>query len=104
MVEAMDSRQTPETGTIVRMEQGRDTGQFAIVIQVIDERFVLVADGDKRKYDRPKRKNVHHLSPVSFSPEVRRSLEESGRVTNAKLRFAIAAFLNEQDELTKEGE
>ncbi|WP_018924649.1 KOW domain-containing RNA-binding protein [Salsuginibacillus kocurii] len=99
-----DAEAFPEIGEIVQFTKGRDAGQHAVVISILDERFVLVADGDKRKYDRPKRKNINHLLPLSYiSREVRKSIEESGRVTNARLRYAIAAFQSEQSE-TKEGE
>jgi large subunit ribosomal protein L14e len=62
------------------------------VIALVDERFALVADGDYRRFDRPKRKNVLHLEPLGIqSEEVANSLRETGRVTNAKLRFAVGS-------------
>lgn len=86
----------PRIGQVVRIMQGRERGQYAIVIRVIDDRYVLLADGEKRKYDRPKKKNIHHIEIMDFtSPEVQNSLLETGRVTNGKLRFAIAKFTGE---------
>ncbi|WP_217588928.1 KOW motif-containing protein [Lentibacillus saliphilus] len=83
----------PEIGQIVRIKRGREAGQYAVVIAIIDEQFVLLADGEKRKYDRPKKKNLHHVEVVDYiSPEVQNSLLETGRVTNGKLRFAITKF------------
>jgi large subunit ribosomal protein L14e len=79
-----------EPGDIVRSRRGKDEGQLVIVIALVEERFALVADGDKRRFDRPKRKNVLHLEPIGTrSEEVANSLRDTGRVTNAKLRFAI---------------
>jgi len=86
----------PPIGQVVRIKQGREAGQFAVVIQILDDRYVLLADGEKRKYDRPKKKNLHHIEKMDYiSPEVQNSLLETGRVTNGKLRFAIAKFTNE---------
>ncbi|MFA1821676.1 RNA-binding protein [Virgibacillus oceani] len=86
----------PLIGQVVRIKQGREAGQFAVVIQAVDDRYVLLADGEKRKYDRPKKKNLHHIEKMNYiSPEVQNSLLETGRVTNGKLRFAIAKFTNE---------
>jgi len=86
----------PRIGQVVRIVQGREAGQYALVIEVSEDRFVLLADGEKRKYDRPKKKNVNHIEITNFiSPEVRKSLLETGRVTNGKLRFAIAKFIDE---------
>ena len=53
---------------------------------IVDERFVMIADGDKRKFDQPKKKNVLHLElqPADQSVKLSNSLQETGRVTNAK--------------------
>lgn len=89
-----------EPGDIVRSLRGRDEGELLVVISLVDDRFALVADGDGRKFDRPKRKNVLHLDPLGFrSEEVANSLRDTGRVTNAKLRFAIGQF----EHVTNEG-
>mgnify|MGYP001402965481 CR=1 FL=1 len=87
---------SPRIGQIVRVLRGREKGQFAIIIEIIDDRFILLADGDKRKYDLPKRKNIHHVELTNYiSEEVVKSIRETGRVTNGKLRFAITKFVNE---------
>lgn len=91
-----DTDSRPEIGQVVQIIQGREAGQYAIVINIVDARFALLADGEKRKYDRPKKKNLNHVIPMNFiSPEVQNSLLETGRVTNGKLRFAISKFVNE---------
>ncbi|RCW63550.1 KOW domain-containing RNA-binding protein [Saliterribacillus persicus] len=91
-----DSECSPEIGQVVQILQGREAGQYAIVIKTIDHRFVLLADGEKRKYDRPKKKNLSHIACMDFiSPEVQNSLLETGRVTNGKLRYAITKFADE---------
>lgn len=85
----------PVLGQIVRINRGRDKDKYAVVIGIIDSKFVHIADGDKRKFDQPKKKNVLHLQlqPV-VSSEVVNSLNETGRVTNGKLRFAISKFID----------
>ncbi|MFC3040901.1 KOW motif-containing protein [Virgibacillus xinjiangensis] len=86
----------PLIGQVVRIMQGREAGQYAIIIKVVDDRYVLLADGEKRKYDRPKKKNISHIELMDYtSPEVQNSLLETGRVTNGKLRYAIAKFADE---------
>jgi large subunit ribosomal protein L14e len=77
-------------GDIARSRRGKDEGQLCVVLSLEGERSALVADGDKRRFDRPKRKNVLHLEPLGIhNEEVANSLRETGRVTNAKLRYAI---------------
>ena len=90
-----ESETTLKVGQIVLITQGRDAGQYAVIIKILDERFVVLADGDKRKYDRPKKKNIHHLEFFDYvSPEVQNSMIATGRVTNGKLRFELTKFVD----------
>lgn len=100
-----DSDSSPRIGQLVLITKGRDAAQYAVIIKILDERFVLLADGDKRKFDCPKKKNIHHLEFFDYvSPEVQSSMSETGRVTNGKLRFALSKFVNEQVTDLKKGE
>lgn len=95
----------PQLGQVVRITRGREVGQYAVVIKILDNRFVLLADGEKRKYDRPKKKNLHHIALMDYiSPKIQNSLLETGRVTNGKLRFIIAQFVNEAVTDLKKGD
>lgn len=95
----MTGRKPLQPGDIVRSRRGKDENQHYVVLAILDERFALVADGDKRRFDRPKRKNMLHLLPIGIhSEEVASSLRETGRVTNAKLRFAIGSSLRDAEE------
>jgi large subunit ribosomal protein L14e len=90
----MVSEMKPKLGQVVKALRGRDQESFAVIVGIIDEKFVKIADGDKRKFDQPKKKNVLHLEYTNFvSTEVASSLQETGRVTNGKLRFALLKFL-----------
>jgi large subunit ribosomal protein L14e len=89
----VDSHSRMQLGQIVLITQGRDAGQYAIIVRLFDDRFVFLADGDKKKFDRPKKKNLLHLKLTDYvSPEVQSSLLETGRVTNGKLRYALSKF------------
>lgn len=94
----MSAQSSPQVGQLVKILKGKDAGEVAVVINVIDSRFVYIADGDKRKFDGPKKKSILHLELIPIvSSEVVNSLEESGRVTNGKLRFAVTKFLKSTD-------
>lgn len=82
-----------QIGQLIKVLRGKDEERYAIVIEVLDERFVKIADGKKRKFDEPKKKNVLHLEllPV-ICQEVAISLQQSGKVTNAKLRYFIEKY------------
>lgn len=89
----MNNVNSPQVGQLVRILKGKDAGEAAVVIAVVDSRFVYIADGDKRKFDVPKKKNILHLELIPvISNEIVSSLEETGRVTNGKLRYAVLKY------------
>ncbi|GAB6992472.1 KOW domain-containing RNA-binding protein [Paenibacillus pini] len=99
----MSNQSSLQIGQIVKILKGKDAGQIAIIVSVEDSRFVYIADGDKRKFDQRKKKNLLHLEPQPFvSSEVVDSLNESGRVTNGKLRFAVLKFMKSTESKTEE--
>lgn len=101
----LDKDITLQIGQIVKVLKGRDAGQYAVVVSMEDSRFVWIADGDKRKFDGAKKKNVLHLEPQSYiSSEVVNSLQESGRVTNGKLRFAVSRFVSDESKANQKGD
>ncbi|WP_025028084.1 KOW domain-containing RNA-binding protein [Caldalkalibacillus mannanilyticus] len=101
----VDPEAIPQIGQIVRVLRGRDADKLAIVVAIEDGRFVRIADGDKRKFDSSKKKNILHLECVDFiSSEVQDSISQTGRVTNGKIRFAINKFKEVQEPLIKEGD
>ena len=59
----MMDRLTMVPGRVVLSTQGRDAGRYFVVLSVIDEQFVLMADGLTRKIAHPKKKKVKHLRP-----------------------------------------
>jgi len=51
-----------QVGQLVRSLAGRDQGRFYLIYDVLDEAFVRVIDGEKKRLKNPKKKNVKHLS------------------------------------------
>jgi large subunit ribosomal protein L14e len=102
----VDKDLSPQLGQIVKVLRGKDFDNYAVIIGIVDSRFVLLADGNKRKFDGPKKKNINHLQlQETISHEVVSSIQETGRVTNGKLRFAVAKFREKlQAEAHEKGE
>ncbi len=48
-------------GTVVYSKSGRDKGTMFVVVGVVNERLVSLADGDLRKIENPKIKNIKHV-------------------------------------------
>lgn len=79
-------------GQIVRAKAGREKGLFMIVTEVIDEDFVLLSDGDHRKFISPKKKKIKHvLKTNTICSDIAASIED-GSVTDKRIREALSEF------------
>lgn len=52
-----------EPGRIVLSKQGRDQGRLFVILKVVDDQYVEMANGSSRKAEHPKRKKIKHLHP-----------------------------------------
>jgi len=84
-------RLTMIPGRVVLSTQGRDEGRYFVVLEVIDENFVRMADGLTRKVDHPKKKKVKHLRPKPIVVEVDGSKLPNKHLQDSDLRNALAA-------------
>ena len=54
-----------EVGRVVRSRAGRDQGRLFLVLKLFDEEHLLIADGDLRKVEKPKKKKLRHLEATA---------------------------------------
>lgn len=81
-------------GSIVYSKAGRDKGGCFVVVRLENE-FAYLCDGDIRKFDKPKKKKIKHLSVTNeICTAVVERLNASGKIGNAELRREIAEFCN----------
>jgi ribosomal protein L14E/L6E/L27E len=78
-------------GRVVLSTQGRDEGRYFVVLEVIDENFVLMADGLTRKVDHPKKKKVKHLRPKPILVKVDGAKLPNKHLQDSDLRNALSA-------------
>ena len=84
-----------ETGSVVRSKAGRDQGRLFLVVEVVDDDFVMIANGDLRKMDRMKKKRRKHLKPTGTVIEALKDrLSRGEKVEDHELR----AWLREEEE------
>ena len=72
-------------GQIVCSKKGRDKGYYLVVVEET-QKYLCVCDGKERPLERPKKKNVKHLS---FTNTV---LESQSFNTNKQLRKSLRIF------------
>ena len=83
------------TGWIVRATAGRDRdGLFCVVGVDQAQKRLLLADGKRRKYARPKVKNLYHVRLLTGEfdhPDIQK-LKQGEALSDKALRRALAAF------------
>ncbi len=87
----MMERLSMEAGRVVLSIQGRDAGRYFVILQVIDEQFVLMADGLTRKIAHPKKKKVKHLRPKPILVNVDGATLPNKHLQDSDLRKALEA-------------
>jgi len=80
-----------EPGRVVISTQGHDAGRWYAVLSVLDERNVLVADGETRKLAKPKKKQVKHIRALPLTVPVAGRGASGGEWADSDLRKALKA-------------
>ena len=92
MIEAKDF----QIGQVVKVLKGRGRERHSVILRM-EDKFVWIADGDIRKFDRPKKKNRMHLESQPFiCAEVAELLLQTGKVPNVKIRYGLQLWENER--------
>jgi ribosomal protein L14E/L6E/L27E len=88
------------TGWIVRATAGRDKGGVFYVVGMDPQQDrLLLADGKRRRWSRPKRKQLGHVTPLADCRNSNRpalqQLKQGEPVSDRALRRALAAIKEE---------
>ena len=76
-------------GQVIKCTSGREVNRLFFIIKIVDDKYVLISDGKKRKLDRPKLKKVKHLKLYEiFNNEVKNKIV-SEQITDAFLRAEL---------------
>jgi len=86
----METTKELEIGQMVKSKAGRDKNRKFLVLDIIDENFVLLVDGDLRKISSPKMKKVKHIALVNRCAEdLKAALEQGRSITDEWIRREI---------------
>ncbi len=86
----METTKDIMVGQYVRSKAGRDKDRIFVVTEVVDEKYVLIADGDLRRIEKPKKKKIRHLAVMGqVSETLKDKLSGDGKINNALVRREI---------------
>ena len=70
------------SGHVVLSTCGRDMGKLQMVLEILDDSYVLVVDGKQRKIEKPKKKKIKHLQKYNKKLQLE-------NLTDKKLRYML---------------
>jgi len=82
-----------ELGSVVFSRAGRDAGRFFIVIEIVDDNYVMIADGDIRRLSKPKKKKIKHLKATGdINQKIKEKLLEKKIIYDAEIYSIIRRY------------
>ena len=82
-----------EVGRVVFSRAGRDQGHYFVIVDVIDEEYVAIANGCQRKVDNPKKKKIKHLvAKPEVLEEIREKIFAKKRIFDSEVRNKLDAI------------
>ncbi len=89
----MDYMRALECGQIVRALAGRDKDKVFVVVGIIDDNSVYIADGAKRRIEAPKRKKIKHLQRYNkISATINKKLVNGEVIDNSEIRTELSLY------------
>jgi len=87
-------------GQLAKSIAGRDKGRYMVIIDIIDENYVYVVDGDLRRVENPKKKKIKHLQMLNKRADlIAEKLAKKRKINNEYIKEA----LNELIDVSQEG-
>lgn len=84
-----------QIGQVVYSKGGHDKGDVQMIVAVEGD-YLFLADGRRRKLEKPKRKKKMHVQPTFYvEKEVAAKLQEGEYLLDADIKKALKKYQNE---------
>ena len=88
----MDMTRDIKVGQVVKSKSGRDKDKLFIVLDIVDDFYVLLVDGRLRKLKSPKLKNIKHLNVYKSVIDDLSEKKAKKEINNSYIREVLAPF------------
>ncbi|RKD34135.1 KOW domain-containing RNA-binding protein [Thermohalobacter berrensis] len=93
----METTSDLEVGQVVKSKAGRDKGKVFVIYKILDEKYLLLIDGDMRKLKKPKKKKVKHVMIYNDIIEpLKEKIEKGEKFDNAYVRKQLEPYKNKE--------
>lgn len=89
----MQDKADIQVGQVVKSRAGRDKGKVFLVVEILDDSHVFVADGKVRKLEKPKKKKMKHLAKYNQVVGAFKDLDIHANTANAAIRKMLEPYL-----------
>ncbi len=80
-------------GSVVYSRAGRDKGRFFLVVEIVDDEFVRIADGKTRLLAKAKLKKIKHLkNEGEIIQKIADKLANNNKIFDAELFSALKIY------------
>ena len=89
----MDCGNKLKLGQVVKALAGRDKDNIFVVVEIINDDHVCIADGAKRKIEAPKRKKIKHLQKYNLiSESINEKLVKGEKLDNSEIKKELSLY------------
>ena len=83
-------------GQVIKSKAGRDKDKYFVVLEVIDDDYILLSDGDIRKVEKPKKKKIKHVRLTDYVlEEIKQKLIKSEKINNSEIKKYLLKVIEE---------
>ncbi len=82
-------------GTLIKSTSGRDKNTYYMVKEILDNKFVLVVDGNIRKLNNPKKKSRKHFVEICNLEKIGEKIIENKQIFDKEVNKAINMKIKE---------
>jgi ribosomal protein L14E/L6E/L27E len=87
IIEVKNLQNNDLIGKVVLSKAGRDKDHLYVIVRQIDDNYVLLANGDAKLIEVPKKKKIKHLSILEdINDELLSSIQSCDKSTNLKIK------------------
>lgn len=79
-------------GQVVKSKAGRDKDKLFLVLDIVDDNYVMLVDGKLRKLENPKKKKIKHLMIYKSVIDDLSEVKANNEINNAYIRKVLIPF------------
>lgn len=85
-----------QVGSVVKSLKGHDKDKFFVVIEVVSDKYVRIADGKTRKISTPKLKKIKHLeSNGEILEKVQQIISQKVPLYDKIIKISLKKYYNQ---------